>query len=118
MKINFVQIPEFERDLKKLKKKFQSLDDDLDLLEKVINATFPELPRGAVQISGLGKTVRVPIFKVRKFRCKSVGNGTRNGIRIIYAYIEDSDTILFVEIYLKNKKPNEDRNRIYSNFRE
>lgn len=118
MKINFDKIPEFEKDLKKQKRKYPSLDDDLVLLEKAINADFPETPRGTVRISGLGNSVRVPLFKVRKFRCKSKGNGTNSGIRVIYAYIEDSNMILFVEIYRKSQNLNEDKKRIYTNFKE
>jgi len=67
---------------------------------------------GIVQISGLSIS-QLPIYKARKFACKSLkGRGSHSGIRIIYAYFEDDDRIELVEIYFKGDKENEDRQRI------
>ncbi len=51
--------------------------------------------------------------KVRNFACKSrPGRGNKSGIRIIFVWHEETRTVIFVEIYFKGDKPEEDRNRL------
>ena len=38
--------------------------------------------------------------------------GAASGIRIVYAYFEEDDRVLLLEIYYKGDKENEDRERI------
>lgn len=107
-------LPEFDKDLRKLKK-FRTLKDDLDIFtEKQLNL-FHKLGidnKGIVQISNLG--IECPkIYKARKFACRALkGKGSASGIRVIYAYFEVEDRIEFIEIYYKGDKENEDRERI------
>ena len=110
---DFYRLPEFDHDMKKLQKNFQSLEGDL------VNFTLALIPRipadlhGIVRISNLGNDVSDPIYKVRKFRCQSLkGRGSNSGIRLIYAYDPASDKVTFIEIYFKGKQENEDRERI------
>jgi len=115
----FLQTEEFEKDLRKLMKKFNSLDDDLDTLKKAIEGYLPDPPSGTVRISGLGSAVKVPIYKVRKFRCRSLkGKGAMSGLRVIYAYDNPSEKIFLIEIYYKGNQENEDRERILKYFSE
>ena len=44
------------------------------------------------------------------------GRGANSGFRLIYAYFKDEPKIIFVELYHKNDKENEDRQRILNNF--
>ena len=86
MKINFVEIPEFSRDLKKMRKRYKSIDDDLGTFKEALSVS-PDCLRGAVQISNLGQNIKLPIYKARHFRCKTLkGKGVKSGIRVIYAY--------------------------------
>jgi uncharacterized protein YihD (DUF1040 family) len=105
----------FERDLKKLLKRFRSLEEDLEVFIDVQLKLFHKLQRdsdGIKQIPGLKKDYP-KIFKATKFACKSLkGKGAKSGIRIIYAYFEDEDKIEFIEIYYKGDRENEDRERI------
>jgi len=109
------QLSEFKKDLKKLKKKFLTLDFDLENFIKVQLKMFHKLDidnKGIMEISGLSIEYP-PIYKARKFTCKSLkGTGSRSGIRIIYAHYSDLDKIEFIEIYFKGDKENEDRERI------
>ncbi|NQV19170.1 MAG: hypothetical protein HQ534_11600 [Armatimonadetes bacterium] len=110
-------LSEFEKDLKKLKKRFRTLDSDLENFIKVQLKMFHKLDidnKGIVEISGLG--IEYPqIYKARKFTCRSLkGTGSRSGIRIIYAYYLEEDRIEFIEIYYKGDKENEDWERIKS----
>lgn len=114
------QRSEFEKDFKKLKKRFRTLDSDLENFIKVQLKIFHKLDidnKGIVEIQGLG--IEYPkIYKARKFACKSLkGTGARSGIRIIYAYYPDLDKIEFIEIYYKGDKEKEDRKRIVGNIK-
>ena len=53
-----------------------------------------------------------------KIACKSIaGKGNNTGLRLIYAHFEKEERIVMIEIYHKNKKANEDRERIKNNFK-
>jgi hypothetical protein len=54
---------------------------------------------------------------VKKIACKSLkGRGINSGLRLIYANFPEEDKIVFVELYHKNNKENEDRERIRQYF--
>jgi mRNA-degrading endonuclease RelE of RelBE toxin-antitoxin system len=114
-------LAEFEKDLKRLSKKYRTLEDDL---ETFINTQLNLLHKqgqdngGCVRIANLG-IIYPHIYKARRFACKSLkGTGNRSGIRVIYAYYEKEDVIEFVEIYYKGDKANEDRRRILQAYGE
>ncbi len=113
-------LPEFTKDLKKLLKKYRSLEDDMKIFEDTALKMFHNLNipyDGILQISQLG--IELPkIYKVKKFACKSLkGKGAQSGIRIIYAHYPEKNTIQYIEIYHKNEKANEDKDRIYQNYK-
>jgi mRNA-degrading endonuclease YafQ of YafQ-DinJ toxin-antitoxin module len=112
-------VPEFEKDLKKLLKRFSSLEEDLKTFMKVAMNIFhkQKIDSGAiVHISDL--RIHSPkVCKGRKFACKALkGKGVQSGIRVIYAYHEEEDRIEFLEIYYKGDKESEDRERIVKYF--
>lgn len=108
--MNFRNTPEFQKDFKKLSKKFRSLDGDLAEFKKVLN----ESPLGiGKHFNVITKTDSVYIVKARFF-CRSL---KKKDLRMIYAYIQNSQTIEmvgieFIEIYFKGNKQNEDGERI------
>jgi len=113
------RLAEFDKDFKKLAKRFKTLDDDIKIfIDSQLNLTHKLSVdnKGVVCISGLG--IENPkIYKAKKFACKSLkGRGGRSGIRIIYAYYEKEDIVEFIEIYFKNDKANEDKNRIKTKY--
>ena len=109
------QFPPFKKDLKKLLKRFRTLEDDLEIFIRTQLKLFHKIKKdndGIKQITGLEKEYP-GVFKAKKFACKSLkGKGAKSGIRIIYAYFEQEDTIEFIEIYFKGDKENEDKERI------
>jgi mRNA-degrading endonuclease RelE of RelBE toxin-antitoxin system len=110
-------VAEFKRDLKKLCKRYRHLEQDLETAKKVLRC-LPENKNLVVRISDLGREVRVPIYKLRKFRSRDFkGRGVQSGFRIIYAYEHAEKKVTLIEIYHKNKKNNENRNRILKYFR-
>ena len=109
------KLAEFEKDFKKLKKRFKTLDDDIEtFINRQLKLThkLEVQNKGVVPISGLG--IETPrIYKAKRFACKALkGRGGMSGIRIIYAYYEKEDVIEFIEIYFKGDKANEDTQRI------
>ena len=113
-----VWLPEFERDMRRLARRFSTLEDDLDVFLQTAVFAYHKLSQdtGIVVISGLGR-VTMPIYKARKFACRSLkGRGARSGIRVIYAYEETADRIELIEIYFKADQENEDRDRIRRHY--
>jgi len=114
-----IKLPEFEKDLKRLKKKYKSLDDDLRIFIKAQLILYHKEGidnRGIVRIPGL--VFEYPkLYKARKFACRYLkGRGSQTGIRIIYAYFDKENRIELVEMYFKADKENEDRERIKKLF--
>jgi hypothetical protein len=106
---------EFDRDLKKLLKKFRTLEEDLKIfIEKELNL-YHKLKidnKGIFPITGLHSGYP-RIFKGKKFACRALkGKGVQSGIRVIYAYYEELDKVELIEIYYKGDKANEDKERI------
>ena len=54
-------------------------------------------------------------YKIKKIACKSIkGKGNASGLRVIYVYEKNTETITYIEIYHKNEKPNNDSCRLDS----
>jgi mRNA-degrading endonuclease YafQ of YafQ-DinJ toxin-antitoxin module len=113
--MNFDELAEFKKDLKNLLKKYRTLHDDLSVVKKVLQVTPDERPPFSFRIDNLG--LETCIIKVKKIACKALkGKGVNSGLRLIYAYFPDEQKIVFVELYHKNDKENEDRKRIKDHF--
>ena len=114
--MNFDQLSEFQRDLKYLLKKYRTLNDDLDVVKKVLEVNPDERPPFSFRIDNLG--IETCIIKVKKIACRALkGKGVNSGLRLIYAYFKEDQKIIFIELYHKNDQENENRVRIISNFK-
>ncbi|MHB1089475.1 MAG: hypothetical protein ACYC06_06130 [Ilumatobacteraceae bacterium] len=114
-KINYAATDVFQKDLKRLLKKYRTLEDDLEIAKrnaiKLYHLTnidnrsifsIPDFCNEAIQVC-----------KIKKFACKALkGCGAMSGIRIIYAFHVADLKVEFIEIYFKGEKENEDRERI------
>jgi mRNA-degrading endonuclease YafQ of YafQ-DinJ toxin-antitoxin module len=113
--MTFDELAEFQKDLKGLLKKYRTLNDDIDVVKKVLEVFPDERPPFSFRIDNLG--LETCIIKVKKIACKALkGRGVNSGLRLIYAHFEKEQRITFVELYHKNDKENEDRERINKNF--
>ena len=108
---HFNQLPEFQKEFIKFSKKYGSLAEDLKKLERLID-TAP---------TGLGKnftiihhSLNVEIVKVR-LACKSLRN---RSMRVVYAYHNNTVTFVYIELYFKGDKSNEDKGRIINYLKE
>ncbi|OIN97393.1 hypothetical protein AUJ66_03555 [Candidatus Desantisbacteria bacterium CG1_02_38_46] len=113
-------LSEFKKDLKKLTKRFNTLEGDLKIfIEKQLNL-YHKLKidnKGIFQIPDL-KIEYPKIYKAKKFACRCLRDGAQSGIRVIYAHYENEDKIEFIEIYYKGDKENEDRGRIIKYYKK
>ncbi len=113
--MTFDELTEFKRDLKKLLKKYRTLNTDLNVVKKVLEFSPDERPPFSFRIDNLG--LETCVIKVKKIACRALkGRGVNSGLRLIYAYFQEKEKIIFVELYHKNDKENEDRQRILNNF--
>jgi len=114
--MNYSETAEFTRDFKKLLKKFPSLNDDMEITKKFRIELFHIQKidnRSIFEIERIGNNKELKFFKIKKFQCKSLkGRGSKSGIRIIYAFHSLICKVVFIEIYFKGNKENEDRERI------
>jgi len=107
---------EYEKDFKHLFKKYHTLKNDIDEVIEVLSVRPDARPPFSFRIEKLGITTCV--VKVKKIASDSFrGRGVNSGFRLIYAYFEQEKRIVFIELYHKNEKENEDRERILRNFK-
>lgn len=127
----FEELKEFNKDLKALKKKYRSLDEDLNVVKKILTALPDSRPPFSYRIDGLG--IETCVIKVKKIACKALkGKGANSGLRLVYAYFKEVDSvyeadevieekqepkIVFVELYFKGENVNEDKSRIKKYFK-
>lgn len=114
--MTFDEIIEFGKDRKKLTKKYRSLPDDLAQIKKVLSIEPDAAPPFSYRMEGL--KIKSCIIKIRKIACKSLKTkGVHSGLRLIYAYFKEEERIVFIEIYHKNEKATENRDRIIKYFK-
>jgi len=119
-KINFVATPEFNKDFKKLCKKYKTLPEDLEIVKKAAISIY--------HLNGIDNYSIFPIpgfcceevsaYKIKKFASRSFkGKGAKSGLRLIYLFFPRVRRVVFIEIYYKGVKPSEDKERL-SNYYE
>ena len=114
--IVFEEIAPFKKDFKSLLKKYKTLVDDLDIVKKVLEILPEDRLPFSYRIDNLG--LESCVVKVKKIACKSLkGKGVNSGLRLVYAYFKEEERIVFIEIYHKNDKEDEDRVRILEYFK-
>ena len=105
--VTFYQLPEFEKELKKLSRKYPTLNNDIEDVKLVILAS-PNRTGIGKNFTIINSTDDVKIVKVR-IHCESLRS---RSIRLIYAYHKNKIELVYIEVYFKGEKENEDRERI------
>lgn len=114
--MEFDELGAYKKDLKKLLKKYRTLKSDIETVKKVLEIKPEARPPFSFQIDGLG--LETCVVKVKKIACRSLkGRGVNTGLRLIYAHFEETRKIVFIELYHKNDKASEARDRIRKNFK-
>ena len=108
--IRFESWGPFEKEFDRLTRKFRTLPGDLERLKNVLTLD----PVGPSQHrTVLHRSEGLCIVKGHLF-CKAL---RRDSLRIMYAYHADRVTIIWIEVYHKADKANEDRTRIVDYLR-
>lgn len=105
-KINYRHHDKFEKQFKKLIKKYRSLKEDLEIAKKFAIEAFhlDKINNEAVWLVPKFDKKIVRIHKLKKFSCKVLkGKVNRSGIRIIYAFYPEKFEVEFLEIYFKER---------------
>jgi len=102
---------EFEKDIKKLQKKYRSIFQDLESLKKVIigNPTGKGVSKHWNELSGIqDKPEHITFYKVRMM-CRSLRS---SDLRVVYCFNGTELQLLFIEMYFKGDREIEDKKRI------
>ena len=99
----------FDRDVRRLIKRYRSLEQDLQTLQRVL-IVRPNPPTSfSVELAGYGGVPK--IVKVRKMACRSLpGRGAQSGLRVIYAL--GRSKLVLLELYSKSDQAHESEPRI------
>jgi hypothetical protein len=106
---------EFDRDLKKLTKRYETLPEDLETVKRsaIELCHIHNISQNVIEIRGAGNTEDLQFYKVKKFASRSFkGRGNNTGLRLIYVFFPKKMEVTLLEIYIKGDKENEDRKRI------
>lgn len=102
---NFNATTEFEKEFKRLFRRYRTLDDDLEKFKKVLLVTPTGIGKNFVIIHS---SSAIKIIKAR-MACRALRD---KALRVIYCFFEQEQRIEFIELYFKGDKENEDRERI------
>ena len=109
--IKFECCEEFEKDVKKYLKKYRTIKDDVKYFEELLIGVFREIKNVREIVS---KHVNILyeegyIFVIKeRFIVKCLSNKGK-AFRIIYIYNQNINKVIFVEMYYKGDKENEDK---------
>ncbi|MBU1127149.1 MAG: hypothetical protein ABIH88_00670 [Patescibacteria group bacterium] len=109
--MNFEELPKFQKESKRFRKKYKSLSNDLQEFRSVVSV----IPLGnSKHFNIITQTEVLYIIKARLF-CRYLKGSS---LRVIYAYFKQEQKIEFIEMYYKGDKENEDRDRIKEYLRK
>ena len=112
---SLVRLPEFERDLAKLLRKYRTLEEDLEVFVDYSLRLYHEkgLQKGRIErVAGLGFEDPA-VFVAKRVACQALkSKGSRTGIRVVWAWFESEGRVELVEIYMKGGKDIEDKARL------
>jgi hypothetical protein len=114
-KINYCETVNFKRSFKRLSKKFKILPNDFKIAKKnaIELLNLRNIDNQSIVLVRKYNNKKFNIYKLRKFACRALkGKGVMSGIRVIYAYDRTLQHIIFIDIYFKADKENEDKKKI------
>jgi hypothetical protein len=107
MSFIFIEESTFTREFKKLQRNYPSLPEDFKILKTVL-CNNPTAKNASKHAATLYQNEQTFIIKIRMM-CRSLRG---RSLRVIYCYNGERIEFVFLEIYYKGKKENEDTKRI------
>ena len=119
--MNFSETPEFQKDVKRLAKKWRSIPGDIEAVKPYLLPLY-EFRADDVEVSVYrrdffnGKRAAIlhttSTYEVIKMRLDVATLNRSDKVRIIFVAVKTEGTIRFIELYAKNEKDREDTKRI------
>lgn len=119
--MNFDRTDEFTKDIKKLSKKWRSLEGDIEYLEPRLEKLYlgddPDTINNLREAFFNGKRATILHSlengnEIVKMRLDVASLGSNDKVRIVFVAVRRANTITFIELYSKNEKDREDQSRI------
>lgn len=117
--MNYSRVPEFEKDVKALKKRVRSLEGDLERTKHLIEVLYrhPDAEQTEFKklfLAGKKATIltKTGAVEVVKMRLDTDTDSYRGKLRLVFAVAVDKAEVSFIELYSKNDKPREDQRRL------
>ena len=117
--MNYSRVPEFEKDVKALKKRVRSLEGDLERAKHLIEVLYrhPDAEQTEFKklfLAGKKATIltKTGVVEVVKMRLDTDTDSYRGKLRLVFAVAVDKAEVSFIELYSKNDKPREDQRRL------
>ncbi len=105
MTMTFDELPEFQKERKRLARKYRSLSQDLEEFRNIVSVVPLENRK---HFAVIAQNEHLSIVKARLF-CRYLKGSS---LRVTYSYCEQEQRIEFIEIYYKGDKENEDSHRV------
>lgn len=114
--IKVITSASFDKDFKKLSKRYRSLPEDLKRFQKYALLPYHQSNQaipGIFVVQGVKRQDDKRAFIAKKFACRTIANcGNRSGIRITYIYDSEQAVIELREIFYKEDQAVEDKSRL------
>ena len=122
--MNFDEVPEFQKDIRALKKRVRTITSDIERVKLRIEAlyivgdgmTVNEHAEFREQFFASKKATVLPGsidgVEIIKMRLDTDTDQFRTKLRLVFVAIRQGNQIRFIEIYSKSDKPREDSRRI------
>lgn len=118
--MNFEQVDEFKKELKALKKRWRTLEADLERAKPAILSLYTpvegvdlELYRSQFFGSSMATIITsTDTVEVIKIRLDSDSPGAKGKLRLIFVAAVSQKKVVFIELFSKNDKSREDAQRI------
>lgn len=113
--IEYIQADTFQKSLKKLRKRFGTLVQDLEVAKRSAIELFhlKNIDNRSIVLMTGYQHDELQVYKLRKFACQSLkGRGNRSGIRVVYAYHICERKVVFLDVYFKADRESENSEAI------
>lgn len=110
-----VRLPEFDQDLKRLCRRFSTLDADIgSFIEKPLTLFLRGEPAGGRIERVAGLDLDYPeVYIAKRIACRALkGRGADTGLRLVYAWFPKEDRIELIELFFKANQLVENKARI------
>ena len=116
----FNRLPEFERELKKLTKKWRSLPEDVRKAEVVIRSLYVEIPgfnrEEARKNFFTGRRATIlkqgSSYEAVKMRLDCTSLDSKDALRLVFTLVNSNETCTLIELFSKTDKAREDNHRL------